>query len=232
MEVINHTIMVWIIGFLIAILLAFFLSTMISFIRNKRKANLYLALNYLSFIGAMIFFFMAHYHVIATGSAPNLTDTYHHATMFANLFIVVGIIFLLLFHAQFIKRKKSWLIAEILLGAIVFAWLLLPFNYSIGAGEGFSLRIISYMLMSLYGIIVYTHMTISFYGSIRKTSVGRKQLAALGTASLIFLAYFVIITIYGISQDFLMLLISMFLLYGCFFCYFLGIYLRKLTSKK
>ena len=103
--------MLWIIGILIAILFVFFISTMISFIRNKKIANLYLALNYLAFIVGMAFFFIAHYHVIMSGSAPDLTDTYHHGTMFANLFIIAGIIFLLLFHAQFVKRKKGWLIA-------------------------------------------------------------------------------------------------------------------------
>ena len=231
MEVIYHTIMIWIIGILISILFVFFISTFISFIRNKKKANLYLALNYISFIGAMIFFFIAHIQVIISGSAPDLTDLYHHGTMFANLFVIAGIIFLLLFHAQFVKRKKGWLITEILLGVFVFGWLLLPFNFTIGAGEGFSFRIISYMLMSLYGIIVYTHLTISFYGSIRKASVGKKQLAALGTGSLIFLAYFIIIIIYGITQEFVYILVSMIILYGSFFCFFLGIYLPKLAKK-
>ncbi|MFW9825270.1 MAG: hypothetical protein ACFFE4_20175, partial [Candidatus Thorarchaeota archaeon] len=95
---------------------------------------------------------------------------------------------------------------------------------------GFQLKYLTYTLMSIYGIIIYIDLTVSFFKLSMKALKGskeRKQLFALGLGSLVFLEYFIVITVYGILQIFIFLLLGLLSLTISFLCYFLGIYIPK-----
>ena len=227
MNILEHKISFYTTCVLGFILLLFMISTLITFIRKRRRVTLYLTLNYLSFTLAMTFFALAHYNAVQTDSDSNFYD---FASMFANVFVIIGIISLIFFHSQFTEINKNWKVIEVILGSFIVIWLLLPFNYNGGTSSGFQLKYITYTLMSIYGIIIYLEITISFFKMAGKTPKGskeRNQLLALGLGSLIFLEYFFVITVYGISQIFELLLIGLVSLSASFFCYFLGIYLPK-----
>jgi hypothetical protein len=221
--------MVWIVSGLILILFIFFISTFVTFVKQKKKVTLYLTLNYLAFIVAMVFFNVAHISAVLNGTT---TDFYYHSSMFANIFVMLGIITNILFHSKFGNVKQSTKILKIVFGFLIIGWLLLPFNYEVGVTTGFHLKYLTYSLMSVYGIVIYIGLTISFFKLSKVSPQSKKQLIALGMGALIFLLYFVIIVIFGITQIFEFLLYSMFCLYGSFICYFLGIYLPKLKSKE
>ncbi|MFX0076390.1 MAG: hypothetical protein ACFE96_13185 [Candidatus Hermodarchaeota archaeon] len=185
-------------------------------------------LNYFAFIIAMIFFNAAHISAVMNGMT---TEFYFHSSMFANIFVMLGIITNILFHSKFGEVKKSTKVIKIVFGFLIVGWLLLPFNYEVGAATGFQLKYVTYTLMSIYGIVIYIGLTVSFFKMARVSSQSKKQVIALGLGSLIFLVYFIIIVIFGITQTFEFLMASMICLYASFFCYFLGIYLPKFRSK-
>jgi hypothetical protein len=231
MLIIYHELMVWIVSGLILILLAFFISTFVAFIKQKRIVTLYLTLNYLTFIIAMFFFDIAHLSAVLNGMT---TDFYFHSSMFANIFVMLGIITNILFHSEFGDVKTLTKMFKIVFGFLITGWLLLPFNYEVGATSGFQLKYLTYTFMSVYGIYIYVGLTVSFFKLARLTRTtkqSKRQLVALGLGSSIFLLYFVIIAIFGVTQIFVFLLSSMFCLYASFICYFLGIYLPKFRSK-
>ena len=223
-----HELMVWIVSGLILILFIFFFSTFLTFVKQKKKVTLYLMLNYLAFIIAMIFFNAAHISTVLNGMT---TDFYFHFSMLANIFVMLGIITNILFHSKFGEVKKSIKTIKIVFGFLIVGWLLLPFNYEVGVTTGFQLKYVTYTLMSLYGIVIYIGLTISFFKMAKMSSQSKKQVIALGLGSLIFLVYFIVIVIFGITQTFVFLLLSMICLYVSFLCYFLGIYLPKFKSK-
>ena len=220
--------MVWIVSGLILILIAFFFSTFITFVKQKKRVTLYLTLNYLTFIVAMIFFNAAHISAVVNGMT---TDFYYHSSMFANIFVMLGIITNILFHSKFGQVNKKIKTYKIVFGFLITVWIFLPFNYEVGVTTGFNLKYLTYTFMSFYGIIIYIGLTISFFKMAKVTTQSKKQLIALGLGSLIFLLYFVIIAVFGILQVFIFLLSSMFCLYASFICYFVGIYLPKFKSK-
>jgi hypothetical protein len=98
MLIIYHELMVWIVSGLILILLIFFISTFVIFAKQKKRVTLYLTLNYLAFIVAMIFFNVAHISAVLAGVT---TIFYYHSSMFANIFVMLGIITNILFHSKF-----------------------------------------------------------------------------------------------------------------------------------
>ena len=104
MLVTYHELMVWIVSGLIFILIAFFFSTFITFVKQKKRVTLYLTLNYLAFIVAMIFFNAAHISAVVNGMT---TDFYYHSSMFANIFVMLGIITNILFHSKFGQVNKN-----------------------------------------------------------------------------------------------------------------------------
>jgi len=228
MLIIYHELMVWIVSALILILIVFFASTLITFFKQKKRVTLYLTLNYLTFIIAMVFFDTAHFSAVLNGMT---TDFYFHSSMFANIFVMLGIITNILFHSKFGQVNSTTKVLKVIFGFLITGWLFLPFNYDVGATSGFQLKYLTYLFMSVYGIIIYIGITTSFLKMARATTQSKRQLFALCIGSLIFLLYFIIIAIFGITQIFVFLLISMFCLFGSFFCYFLGIYLPKLKSK-
>lgn len=229
MLIIYHQIVFWIIIILESFLLIFFISTIITLSKNKRKVTLYLALNYLSFIVAIFLFGMSHLDAISQGFT---TDFYYQGSMLANIFVMLGIISNIAFHSQFSEASKTKNILKYLFGFLVIGWILLPFNYVVEISSGFQLKYVTYIFMSLYGIIIYTGLTISFFKMSYFAKNSKKQLIYLGLGSLIFLVYFVIIVIFGVTQAFILLIVSMICLLASFLCYFIGIYLPKFRISK
>ena len=229
MEIFQHEIMYWLTLTLIIILGLFMLSTFINFIRKKKKATLYLALNYLSFIGALILFYFGHLDVVNTGA---VTKFYFDATMFANAFIVAGILVIILFHEQFIEISKTRKYIALVFGMVLIIWILVPLNYETPIPGEFHAKFITYTLMTIYGALVYAALSYSFFKLTRVVTQKRVQLIALGIGSLLFLAYYINMTIYGILQDFFLMAIGMAIIFSACFSLFIGIYLPKFVSKK
>ncbi|GAG82521.1 unnamed protein product, partial [marine sediment metagenome] len=191
------------------LLVLFLVSTYVTFSKKKKKVTLYLALNYLSFILGMLYFALAHYSVILEDAT---TDLYYQVSMFANVFIMAGIICLIFFHAEFAKVKRRRKNIEALFGLFLIVWIALPFNYTVVSTGGFQLKYVTYTLMSIYGIFIYVNLTLSFFKMSLQALKGSKeriQLIALGLGSLIFLEYFFVITVYGILQIFMFLFVGL-----------------------
>lgn len=229
MLIIYHQLIFWIIVILEGLLLIFFVSTVITFSKNRRKVTFFLALNYLSFIIAIFLFGLSHFDAISQGFT---TDFYYQGSMLANIFVMLGIISNIAFHSQFSEVSKTKNAMKYLFGFLIVGWILLPFNYEVVISDGFQLKYITYTLMSLYGIIIYAGLTISFFNMSRITEKSKKQLVYLGLGALIFLIYFVVIVIFGITQTFILLIVSMICLLASFLCYFIGIYLPKFRTTK
>ena len=229
MELIQHQILVWLTGLQLVILILYMLSTLINYFRNKRRAALYLSLNYLSYIITLSLFLFGHLHSVFSGGT---TDLYFQTSMLANVFIVAGMITIIFFLGEFKEVSKIRKIVTIILGIFLIGWILLPFNYEISTTPGFQMKYITYAFMTLFGGTIYLLLTISFFGFSRKTTERKKELIALGLGSLLFFVYFVVMTIYGITQEFIILLVNYIVLFVSFLCFFIGIYLPKFTSKQ
>lgn len=221
----EHLIMVWIISIEVAILALFSISTLINFFRQKKHAALYLALNYISFAIAMIFHLVGHYDSVINGTTTNF---YEDASMYGKVFIVAGILFILLFHAQFTEVNKMWKYIRIILGIILIIWIIFPSNYTYG---GRTTVIMTYMFMALYGLAINLFLSISFFKMGRKTTARRKELYSLGLGALSFLIYYILMTIYGMMQSFLIMIITQADLFVALLFYFIGIYLPKFRSE-
>ncbi|MFX1386971.1 MAG: hypothetical protein ACFE9M_07130 [Promethearchaeota archaeon] len=229
MIIFQHQIIVWLTIGQLLILLLYMLSTLINYIRNKRVAALYLSLNYLAYIITLSLFLFGHLHSVFNGTT---TDLYFQTSMLANVFIVAGMITIILFHGEFKEVSKKGKVVTIILGLVLIIWILLPFNYIVSATGGFQIKYITYTLMTLYGGVIYLLLTISFFGFAGKSTERKKELISLGLGSLLFFAYFAIMTAYGITQEFIILLINMIVLFVSFLCFFIGIYLPKFTTKR
>jgi len=209
------------------IFLFFMISTFITFFKKKKRLNLYLGFHYLSFILAWLFSAIVSYTAIQSESIP---DFYDSVTMFANIFVIIGIISLIFFYREFVEVKLNRKIAEIVIGLLIIVWIILPFNYIVGSSSGFQLKYLTYIFVSLYGILIYIGMAISFFRMSTTTLKGsreKKQMLFLSIGSVIFVEYFFIIAAFGILQIFMLLFIGLYSLAVSFFCYFLGIYLPK-----
>jgi hypothetical protein len=174
-------------------------------------------------------FLFGHLHAVFSGGT---TDLYYQTSLLANAFIVFGMITIVLFHGEFKEISKIRKVVLIILGALLIGWILLPFNYVISTTPGFQMKYITYTFMTLFGGTIYLLLTISFFGFSRKTAERKKELISLGLGSLLFFVYFVVMTIYGITQEFMILFVNMIVLLLSFLCFFIGIYLPKFTSKQ
>ena len=228
MIILQHQILVWLTSLQLLVLLLFMLSTLVNYVRQKKVVSLYLSLNYLSYIITLSMFLWGHLHSILNGAT---TDLYFQTSMLANAFIVTGMITIILFHGEFKEVSKTGKVITIILGILLIGWILLPFNYDISATGGFHMKYVTYSFMTLYGGAIYLLLAISFFGFSRTTLEIKKELISLGLGSMLFFIYFVLMTVYGISQEFIILLTNYIVLFVSFLCFFIGIYLPKFTSK-
>lgn len=222
MDTTQHLIMVWIISIEILILALFTISTFVSYLHHKKRVALYLVLNYISFAVAMTFHLIGHYDSVVNGIT---TDFYNDASMYGKVFIVAGILFILLFHSQFTEVNKVWKYIREILGIILIIWILFPTNYNYG---GRTTIILTYMFMAIYGLLINLFLAFSFFKMGLKTRARLKELFSLGLGALAFLIYYILMTMYGITQDFLVMIITQVDLFFALLFYFIGIYLPKL----
>jgi hypothetical protein len=224
MDTPEHSFMVWVISITLVILAIFTISTLINYFRQKKKAALYLALNYISFAVAMFLLLIGHYDAVVAGIT---TPFYNDISMLGKAFIVLGILCNLLFHAQFTQVNKTWYYLRIIFGIALTIWILLPSNYNFG---GRTTVIMTYMFMALYGLLINLFLSFSFFKMGRKAKERRKELYSLGAGALAFLIYYFLMTIYGMTQSFLVMIITQIDLFIALLFYFIGIYLPKLTE--
>ncbi|MFX0031684.1 MAG: hypothetical protein ACFE8E_10210 [Candidatus Hodarchaeota archaeon] len=225
MNTAEHLIMVWIISIVVVILALFTISTLVNYFRQKNRAALYLALNYISFVIAMIFHLVGHFDSFVNDITTNF---YEDASMYGKVFIILGILFILLFHAEFTEVNKIWKYIRIFLGITLMIWILFPSNYTFG---GRTTVIITYMFMALYGLAINLFLSISFFKMGKKSTVRRKELYSLGLGALSFLIYYILMTIYGMLQSFPIMIITQVDLFIALLFYFIGIYLPKFRSE-
>jgi len=225
MNTTEHSLMVWIISIVIVILVAFTVSTLVNYFRHKKKAAFYLSLNYIAFAIAMVLLLIGHVDAVMNGIT---TAFYNDTSMIGKFFIVAGILFILLFHGQFVEVNKSWKYVRIILGIALMIWILLPTNYTFG---GRTTVIMTYMLMALYGLVINLFLVVSFFKMGKRTEGRKTELYSLGIGALAFLIYYFLMTIYGMTQSFLIMIITQIDLFIALFMYFIGIYLPKLSSK-
>jgi len=221
----EHILMVWIITIVVVILTVFALSTLANYVRQKKKAALYLALNYIANAVAMSLLLVGHYDSYLAGIT---TSFYNDISMIAKIFIVLGILLNLLFHAQFVKVNKVWKYIREILGVLLMVWLVLPSNYTYG---GRTTVIMTYMLMALYGLAINLFLAISFFKLAKLTTSRRIELVSLGLGAFSFLIYYFLMTIYGMTQSFLVMIITQVDLFIALLFYFIGIYLPKFQKE-
>jgi len=178
------------------------------------------------FIISFIIFMIGHVISIIVRES---VDIYYQLRMLADAFVIMGVMCIVLFHAGFAEVKRTNKIIELAIGLCVIILILLPYNYFPAINNDF--RKFTYIVISMYGIITYSHLSYSFLNIAKKSALRRKELNIMGIASLIFLIYFVVISVFGVTQNIIFIIIGMISLCISFFCYFLGIYLPKLKAK-
>ena len=226
MNPLEHLLLLIIIIGLIVLLGGFLASTMLGYLKQKQITALYLGLTYVFFIISFVFFMIGHIISFIAGESVGI---YYQLSMLADAFVIMGVMCIVLFHTGFAEVKKKNKIIELAIGLGVVIIILLPFNYFPAENNDF--RKFTYVVMSMYGIITYSHLSYSFLNIAKKSTLRRKELNIMGIGSLIFLLYFVVISVFGITQNIIFILIGMISLYVSFFCYFLGIYVPKLKAK-
>ena len=225
MDTTEHILMVWIITIVVVILLIFAISTLANYVRQKKKAALYLALNYIANAIAMSLLLVGHYDSYL---ASTTTAFYNDISMIGKIFIVGGILLNLLFHAQFVKVNKVWKYIREILGIFLMVWIALPSNYTYG---GRTSVIMTYMLMALYGLAINLFLAISFFKLAKLATSRRTELISLGLGASSFLLYYFLMTIYGMTQSFPVMIITQVDLFIALLFYFIGIYLPKFQKE-
>jgi hypothetical protein len=176
----------------------------------------------------LILILLGHYDSYLQGIT---TDFYSHASMIAKVFIVAGILVNILFHAEFVKVNKNWKIIRIVSGILLIVWILLPFNYTIGPVAGMQMKYVTYLFMAIYGLSINFGLSYSFFKLARKIKERHKELISLGLGAFAFLLYYILMTVYGLTQNFIVMIVTMIVLFLAFLFYFIGIYLPKLISQ-
>lgn len=231
MEPSEHFILFFIVLGLIILLSIFLISTLVTHFKQKQRTGVYLSLVYGTFLVGLVLIIIGHAIVAFIG--VELIETYENLTMVAMAFLIAGILFMVMFHSEINEIKKVSKYIEIAIGIIVIVIILLPFNYILyfeTASGNNAFKIFTYIFMSMYGIITFSHLTYSYFKLSKKSTQKRKQLILLGSANAIFLIFYVVMAWYGMAQWTLLLAISMVCLYVSFMGYFLAIYLPKLRS--
>jgi len=204
---------------MVIIILFFTVNTLLKYYKYRHKAAFYLTLNYFSYIAALILYIVGHYSVVLTDDL----GFHHNVTMVSNFFIVLGIMMATKFYEQFSELKKGYRYTGITVGTLIMVWILLPFNYNVDIATS-QIVIITYSLMTFYGIIVYTSLTILFYKQFKLISDNKRGLGALVIGNFLWVVNFGIRIIYGITlSDFLEILAN-FIMIIIFLCFFLGLF--------
>ncbi len=213
---------------MLIVVLFFTTHTFISYKKYRHKAALFLALNFCSYVAALMLYFLGHLSIVLT----NKQQFHHNVAMLANFFIVLGMIMAMLFYEQFSELKKNIKIIAIITGVFIMVWILLPFNYNVVAPEESQLILSTYMIMTMYGFVVYISLTVLFYKTHLRTERNRGGLTSLIIGNFLWVVVFTIRTIYGIIQLDMLEVIGNIIMLVVFVFFFLGLFYFPKTQKK
>ena len=212
---------------MVALVLVFTGHTLRRYIKYRNKPALYLTLNYVSYIAALLLFFVAHVNVVITGTE---TQQYINLTMVANVFVLYGMALAISLYDQF-SRLKKWIYRTSIILGLLFSGFIISLFFTLGF-ESLPLRISIYMVMASYGFAIYGSLTVLFYQAFRKTQEKKKQLAALVIGNFLWIVHFSLSVIYGITRIDIITIITDFVMIIIFTCYFLGLYLFPRQSRE
>lgn len=194
--------------------------TLKRYIKYRNKPALFLTLNFMCYIVALIINFFAQVNVIILN---NETQMYTDLGMFANVFILFGMVLAILLYDQFAKTLKWIKFTFIILGLLFIGFILSQF-FLLGY-ESLPLRISIYIVMTIYAFAIYGSLTVLFYQAFRKTEEKKKELGALVMGNFLWILHFFIRTSYVMANIDLIDIIANFLMIFIFICYFLGLFL-------
>ena len=222
-----HLYTVILIIIMLIVILFFTTHTLLSYTKYGHKAALFLALNYFSYVAALTLYFFGHLSVVLT----NQVQLHHNLAMFANFFIVLGMIMALLFYEQFSKLKKNIKIVAIIAGVFIMVWIALPFNYNVISPEESSIVLSTYMIMTTYGFAIYISLTVLFYKTYLRVEGNRRELLSLVVGNFLWVVVFIIRTIYGITQLDILEIVGNTIMLFVFVFFFFGLFYFPKTKK-
>lgn len=199
------------------------------YFQRKAKIALFLSLNYFTYVIGLIFLEIGYRDVIDNGTR---TPLYFLLVAYFLAFVMAGSIFLFLFFTEISKFKQQTKSALIISGISIIIWIFLPWNnWSVTGLSGFQFRYITYMLILIYFLIVYVGSAHVFMQMVRRVPENRSSFVAIITGNLIFSLYFIFITIYGITQNGILMIIGMILILISEILFFIGFILPTLKKK-
>jgi hypothetical protein len=213
---------------MLIVILFFTTHTLISYIKYRHKAALFLALNYFSYVVALTLYFFGHLSVVLTSQL----QFHHNVAMLANFFIVLGMVMALLFYDQFSKLKKNIKIVATVAGVFIMVWILLPFNYNVVTPEESPIILSTYMIMTTYGFVIYISLTVLFYKTYLKMKGNRRALASLVIGNFLWVVIFTIRTIYGITQIDMLEIVGNAIMLFVFVFFFFGLFYFPKTKRE
>ncbi len=207
------------ISIMIALVWVFTIHTFRRYIKYRNKPALYLTLNYISYIVALILYFLANVNVVITGME---TQQYIDFSMAANVFVLLGMAFAISLYDQFSKLKRWIYWTSVILGLLFSVFIISQF-FILGF-ESLRLRISIYIVMASYGFAIYGSLALLFYRAFRKTQEKKKQLASLVIGNFLWIVHFTLSVIYGVTRIDLIEIVANFVMIIIFTCYFLGLF--------
>lgn len=208
------------IAIMVALVWVFTVHTLLRYIKYRNKPALYLTLNYLCYIVALHIFFVAQVEVVISDVENQL---YFDLGILANVFILLGMVLAILLYDQFSKLKRWIKFTSIILGLLFSGFILSQF-FILGF-ESLRLRISIYIIITLYGFVIYGYLTVLFFQAFRKTEEKKKEIGALVIGNFLWIVHFFLRLIYGIVNIDLIELIANLSMIFIFICYFLGLFL-------
>ncbi len=219
-----------IVGVMFVVFRIFAIITFVRFVSRKSKVALYLSLNYFLYTIAVGIMLVSYQSVLDAGIK---TELYYRSSGYFLAIATLGTMMLYIFFSEINIQQLKTRIIILILGGILFVWILLPFNnWGLAELEGFQLRYITYLLALLYFCSIYIGMAINFIKMFFKVSENRTALLSIALGCIVFSFYFVLITLYGIMEINLLLVIGMLIILMAEIFFFFGFILPSLKQKK
>ena len=194
-EVSNHLFNAVLISIMVALVWVFTGHTLRRYMKYRNKPALFLTLNFMCYIVALHIYFVAQVIVVILGME---TQLYIDLAMFANVFILFGMVFAILLYDQFSKLQKWIKFTFIVLGLLFSVYVLSQF-FILGY-ESLRLRISIYIVMTLYAFIINGSLTVLFFQAFRRTEEKKKELGALVIGNFLWIIHFFLRIIYGMTN--------------------------------
>jgi hypothetical protein len=215
------------IAIMVALVLVFTGHTLRRYIKYRNKPAFFFTLNYMCYIVALCFFFVAHVNASIYGEK---TQLYTDLAMAGNIFILYGMVLAILLYDQFSKLQR-WIKFISTIAGLLFSGFILSQFFILGY-ESLRLRISIYIVMTLYGFVIYGSLTVLFYQVFSKTEEKKKELGALFIGNLLWILHFSLSIVYGMTDIYLIEFIANFVMIVIFICYFLGLFFFPKQSRE